>query len=83
MAYVLTGNLLTAKADYFDDCFPTPSPNGLNSRVVLSHQTFLELGEMEPKTYNTKGFGDLAAFPKTNAKPKVIVNNISAKWSEV
>ncbi|CAG2169745.1 unnamed protein product [Oppiella nova] len=44
--------------------------------------TFLELGEMEPKTYNTKGLGDLAASPKTNAKPKVIVNNISAKWSE-
>ncbi|CAG2173065.1 unnamed protein product, partial [Oppiella nova] len=37
---------------------------------------------MESKTDNTKGLGDLAAFPKTNAKPKVIVNNISAKWSE-
>ncbi|CAG2178373.1 unnamed protein product, partial [Oppiella nova] len=95
MAYVLTGNLLTAKAVFITmslfntlrttlmTLFPYAIAQWAELMVSCSRiQTFLELGEMEPKTYNTKGLGVLAAFPKINAKPKVIVNNISAKWSE-
>ncbi|CAG2179010.1 unnamed protein product, partial [Oppiella nova] len=95
ITYVLTGNLLTAKAVFVTMAlfntlritltllFPNAIAQWAELKVSCSRiQTFLELGEMEPKTYNTKGFGDLTAFPKKNAKPKVFVNNISAKWSE-
>ncbi|CAG2175581.1 unnamed protein product, partial [Oppiella nova] len=83
MAYVLTGNLLTAKAVFITmalfntlkttsmTLFPYAIAQWAELTVSCSRiQTFLELGEMEPKTYNTIGFGDLAASPKTNAKPK-------------
>ncbi|CAG2179811.1 unnamed protein product, partial [Oppiella nova] len=79
IAYVLTGNLLTAKTVFvtmtlFNRLRTTLTllfPNAIAQCAELAVsctriQTFLELGEMEPKTYNT-----------TSDSPFATIKNIS------